>query len=435
MSTLLTKPLAEITFDDVASFCDTTTGVSENQTLEYKGGGGLPSHRDIAKAASALANTFGGTLILGVDDDHLTGRPTGIPGVPAGRELEKQICSILLDNVFPPLVPMPETRVVEFPDDPTRVVIVIRVAQSNATPHGTADKHGNQRVYVRTGSESRPTRPEDWDVPATVERLEWLFGRRKRSEGLHDRIVAQALDRIEMYYERGVFPDFVGSRRPSGQGVFYMLPVYPQGAVTTPQELYDRCVDLHQARDHKLVVKSKLENDDFPAYQYMEPRTVQDGVIGTSTFGGNTARSYEFNVCGLLLYQETFSHEMPVGYGPGWSLGSVALCRHLNSYLELASRFYDETGPVGLLQLRVSIANVEGLCMLPPGHESSPLRGRVDPNALVPYQRRIDCDRTVQVDLLGDTSSRDDVLLSLLREVGQTFNWSWDLVRQVFDRR
>jgi len=158
MSTLLTKPMGEITSEDVLSFCDSQTGFPENQTLEYKGGGDLPSSTVLGKTVSAMANTFGGTLILGVDEDHKSGRPEKISGIRANRELEKQIYSMLLDNITPALVPVPEMQIVQLPDDAERVVVVMRVAQSNATPHAARNGSGHQYVYVRIGNESRPSR-------------------------------------------------------------------------------------------------------------------------------------------------------------------------------------------------------------------------------------------------------------------------------------
>lgn len=432
MSTLLTKPVSEITFDDVYSYCNPATGASENQMLEYKGGGKLPGPKDIGKAASAFANTFGGTLILGVDEDHQSGRPKEISGIPVGRELEKQICSILLDNITPPLVPMPEIRIVELRGDPARVVVVIRIPQSNATPHAAYDKNQHQHVYVRIGSESRPTGREDWEVPASIEKLEWLFGHRKRSEKLRDRIRDEALDRTEMYYERRLFPHFV-DHRPQGQGTFSIVPLYPQGPIAAVQELYGKCVDTNKDADHKLVVHSKLDGGEFPLYGLMQPRTTQNSVIGFSEFGEHAIRSFEFNVSGMLLYQETFGYGVANGPAVVPTLDFQVVCSQLGSFLELAAQFYNEVKPVGLLQFHVDIGNIDGLCMLPPNPNGLPMR--VQPKDVVPYQRAIDCERVVRADLLRDDRYRDELLLELLCEIGNAFNWDQGLVQKVFERR
>lgn len=429
MSTLLTKPVRDINSDDVRSFCDPQTGFPENQTLEYKGGGALPSSTVLAKAVSAMANTFGGTLLLGVDEDHESGRPKAISGIGASRELEKQIYGMLLDNITPPIVPLPEIQMVPLPDDSERVVVVMRVAQSDATPHAVRSGSGNQYIYVRIGSESRPTGQEEWEAPASLERLEWLFSRRRKSEDLRNRILDEALDRTKIYYERGLCPGFADDG-PQGQGLFSLVPLYPQGPVASVQGLYEKCFGGARGdKDHGLVAWSKWDSNGFPAYKLMEPRTTQNGVVGFWSSPEFGVRSYEFNIWGMLCYQETFSARV----SNVTSLDLARLCCQLGCYLELASRFYQEIAAVGLLQFRGTISNLNGLSMMPPDPEGFHMY--YDPKALVAYQRTVDYRRVLQAGSLSDDSSRDDLLLELLTDVGNAFNWDRGLVRRVFDAR
>ena len=432
MNTLLTKPMSDITYEDIASFCDPNAGIPENQVLEYKGGGDLPSSAALAKTVSAMANTFGGTLMLGVDEDHKSGRPEKISGIRANRELEKQISGILLDNITPPLVPLPEMQVVQLPDNPERVVVVMRVVQSIATPHACRNSSGHEHIYVRIGNESRPTKPEEWEVPASLERLEWLFSHRRESEQLRDQLVHEALDRTEMYFERKLFPAFL-SQRPRGQGLFWALPRYPQGPVAGVQELYEKCVDTRKDTEHKLVVQSALEGSEFPLYGLMQPRTTQDSVIGFGQFGEHAIRSYEFNVCGLLLYQETFGGKELNGPSRVPVLDLVGVSSQLSCFLQLAARFYSEIDPVGLLQLHVNIRNIDELCMLRPNPHGVPLWEQ--PKDSFSYQRAIDCDRVERADRLRDESVRRDLLLGLLCEIGSAFNRDQKYVQNVLDRR
>ena len=428
MRSLLTMPLSEITFDDVESFCHPPDGPPENQVLEYKSGRGgekVPS-REIAKAASALANTFGGMIILGVEDDHKGGRPKDIPGVPADRDLDKEVSSILFDDITPPLVPLPEIGAVELPDNREKAVVVIRVAQSNATPHAIKNSNGNPCIYVRAGSESRPT--EDWETPAGPEKLAWLFNRRRKSEELHDRIRDEALDRTKLYYDRGIFPHFSGNRRPHGQGVFWILPLYPEGPVTTVQRLHDGCVG-HETTDAQRLQIIEPNCSDFPSYSWMTPASIQDGVVGLTEVRDTQVRSFEFNIYGMFLYQETFAYKLPAPLDETWSLDFTTLCQQLASFLQLASRFYDVVDPVGLLELHVTVMNLDGLCMLPPVASNSPVIDQV--GHVVSYQRYVDCKRTVQANLLRDSDQRDETFLGLLCEIGNAFNWKESLVRQV----
>jgi len=434
MSTLLTKPIGEITYVDVTSILNSPDEFAEGYFLEYKSVKDVVDPKDVGKAASAFANTFGGTLILGVDENHETGRPLSVSGIPQVREQENRILNILTSNVFPPLVPTPEVRAIEFPDDPKRAVVVIRIWQSNATPHAAYDKNGNQHFYVRERSQSQPANPRNWEVPASREKLEWLFARRRKSEDLRDSIVKKALDRLKLYYERGNFPSFVGQQRPHGQGLFWVVPLYPEEPLVTVQRLYEQCVGPFTDTTSKLAVRSKVDVHEFPLYSLMDPRTIQDAVLGfTELYDG--VRSYEFNVSGLLLYQETFAHRLPEGSDVGWDLDFVILSRQLDCCLQLASRFYSLINPVGLLQLHFGISNLEGLCMLPPRGDGLPSTLFIRPRDLVSHQRSIDCERTVQASLLADEEYRNNILLGLLRDIGSSFNWDWKLVQQCYDLR
>jgi hypothetical protein len=429
MRTLLTMPLSEITFDDVESFCHPPDGPPENQVLEYKSGKGgekVPS-RDIAKAASALANTFGGMIILGVEDDQKGGHPENIPGVPADRDLEKEVSSILFDDITPPLVPLPEIRAVNLRDNPKKAVVVIRVAQSNATPHAIKNGRGNPCIYVRAGSESRPT--EDWETSAGPEKLAWLFNRRRKSEELHDRLVHDALDRMDLLHQRGVFPHFLGEHRPSGQGKFLIVPLYPQGPVTTVQHLYDGCMGPFTERDLELRVVSQADLTEFPRYTLMRPSTTQDGVIGFNEDSETSLCSFEFNTSGLFLYQQTFAYASFDLPEPRWHLDFSALSQQLDSYLQVAARFYDRIDPVGLLQLNVTIENLAALCMVPPPNRMG--ASRYDPRHCVSYQRCIDCNRTIQTNELRNLDQKNEILLGLLFEIGSAFNWDQRCVRDV----
>ncbi len=64
---LFTKPINEIVIDDVISFCE--QGTEEGVRLDYKRDfSGSNENRQIAKVISAFANTYGGILLLGVDE-------------------------------------------------------------------------------------------------------------------------------------------------------------------------------------------------------------------------------------------------------------------------------------------------------------------------------------------------------------------------------
>ena len=81
---MFTKPIDEITFEDVHSFCQEWT---EGVRVEYK----REITRSIPKIVSSFANTHGGIFLIGVEADQANNRGTSIPGIPNRRGIEEQI--------------------------------------------------------------------------------------------------------------------------------------------------------------------------------------------------------------------------------------------------------------------------------------------------------------------------------------------------------
>ncbi|MDX6499307.1 MAG: hypothetical protein QOG23_2567 [Blastocatellia bacterium] len=131
---------------------------TEHDQFERKSGRLVKDDREfresLAKALSAMANSHGGHLVLGIEDD---GRIDGVLGVIKGRQSTRE----WLEQIIPNLLeyPLQDFRVHEMePDRSTlipnnRVVIVIDVGDSPLAPHQDVFK----RVYFhRVGGHSKP---------------------------------------------------------------------------------------------------------------------------------------------------------------------------------------------------------------------------------------------------------------------------------------
>ena len=73
---MFTKPIDEIEFEDVESFCEEW---AEGVRVEYKRDMNIKKH--IPKIVSSFANTFGGIFLIGVDANQQNNRVDSIPGV------------------------------------------------------------------------------------------------------------------------------------------------------------------------------------------------------------------------------------------------------------------------------------------------------------------------------------------------------------------
>jgi predicted HTH transcriptional regulator len=117
----------------------------ESSTLEFKRK--FTTSEKIAREIIAFANTTGGYLLLGVDDN----------GVVKGVDSEKEQISLLetaLHTIEPPLSVSIEVVEIEFVD-----VIVVHVSQSVSRPHrfnSTApdDAESHRKVFIRQGDKS-----------------------------------------------------------------------------------------------------------------------------------------------------------------------------------------------------------------------------------------------------------------------------------------
>ena len=174
---MFTKPIDEITFEDVESFCKES---GENVRVEYKSD--ITVKRHIPKIVSSFANTYGGVFLIGIEADKTKNEVIfPIQGIPQRNGIEEQIQQSALTGIYPGVIP--EIKLIDVPNS-QNVVVVVRVDESVQAPHAI---EGSTRVYIRTGSITQPYKLSEMD------RLTYMFKRREDSQ-----IVArQILERIE----------------------------------------------------------------------------------------------------------------------------------------------------------------------------------------------------------------------------------------------
>jgi hypothetical protein len=152
------KPLSEITIDDINIIV--RDKVPESRSLDYKRE--LPplteaGNKELLKDISAFANTVGGYLIYGVDEEE--GVPTEILGVEVENfdELKQRFENLLRTGVDPVI------RGVDFHTvdvNGTRKVVIIKIPRSIARPHVVRIKD-HFRFYGRNSSGIHQLEVED----------------------------------------------------------------------------------------------------------------------------------------------------------------------------------------------------------------------------------------------------------------------------------
>lgn len=119
--------------------------LSEGWTLDFK----EQWSDEMVKHAAAFANTFGGLLIVGVQENG--GKPQEIVGVQLKPELKTQIASSISANISP----TPSFAIAEcvHPDDATRRIAVVRIRNVNKLHYYMK---GDKPIYVRNEDQSKP---------------------------------------------------------------------------------------------------------------------------------------------------------------------------------------------------------------------------------------------------------------------------------------
>ena len=173
------KPINSLLVSDLA----TLKSIREGWYIEYKSQ--WVSARSVAKSLSAFANTYGGWLFFGIEENQKEDPTAGsFPGI-SDNELQL-ISQRLRQSVAEYLTPIPyyETICLHGPCDAIGLrdgvsVIVIEVPQSNTAPH----IHKDGRIYRRAADSAEPKPETDrflldqlWQRADTVrdEVREWI---------------------------------------------------------------------------------------------------------------------------------------------------------------------------------------------------------------------------------------------------------------------
>jgi hypothetical protein len=125
--------LDAVTHDQVLSLV--TNSVSESYDLDFKGalyGTSDKAKRDLGSDVAAMANTAGGVVVLGVEDDD-QGRAARAPGVELDDAERRRIRQIVVSQVSP--LPVFDTVPVEDPHTPGRGFILLAMPRSVMAPH------------------------------------------------------------------------------------------------------------------------------------------------------------------------------------------------------------------------------------------------------------------------------------------------------------
>ncbi len=406
---LYNKAIASISWSDIEQFCE--QGATENTYLEYKRD--FPD--DLAKTIAAMANTFGGLILIGVDETDAGIPQLPLKGIEVQRGLEERVLNIILDNMTPPVIPEITTCLNGTSE---KAIVVIRVPQSEYAPHAL---HRNSTVYIRTGKRNKP---EDF---ADLERIDWLRGRRKKADDLREWLFSRACMRFREMRDGnvgGVPRTDEGRWSPieeqPGLLTIALCPMYPDRILVPPSRL-DAVRRAIQVRDYMGT------GHEFPLQESgCISRMVEDGfVMHFSGQGGLRTYHTHLNMHGLFLFRQSLLYQIqrtkedeedePGGSARVVIRGYEILAR-LYEVVESGVKFYNEIGYWGSLKFRLRLEGLLGIPMLMPELES----GHVVNYECFSADHQIDTAHIVQSSNLAN--GMHEAVLPLFERVAWAFN-------------
>jgi len=316
---LFTKNIDEITFEDVEQFVENWP---EGVRVEYKKN--IPSGK-LPKSVASFANTLGGVLILGVNDDKQT-QTRAIIGVDKRVNITEGIYDSSVNGIYPSIVP--DVKVIELPTDSNKVVVVVKISESDLAPHAVQN---STEIYVR-----RENITESIEL-ADLERIEFLLKRRKNSEKVRDNLIGKMLDHCKIDLEQARV-----SVKPLIQ--ITVSPLYPYKPIIGKDQLY------------KFANEYRSERGIFFRHRSNTKR-ISDGVFNKLT-DENCYVYNRLNDYGCLLSIQNIKEH--AGDDSKNNLALYGILNPIWNCLELVSQLYEkcDLSYKGNLLINVLIRNV-----------------------------------------------------------------------------
>ncbi|MBL8159999.1 ATP-binding protein [Candidatus Saccharibacteria bacterium] len=340
---ILTMPFHSITFENVVAFCK--TGALESFNLDYK----KNMTGSLSKHFATFSNTFGGLIIIGVEEDS-TGRPSTYDGIVFDAKLIDQIHQHA-SNVDP----FPRYSVRATDEVKGKVFILIKIAEGDQPPYMPTN---DLTIKMRTGNVSTPLRNPD------SRELEKLYEKRAKAPQAR----ANALDLSYEVYRAALRPK--AEKRHAEKSSAFALPLSPYDIdVDVPYRISilpvapaDPIIDYRmiKARMDDYQVQSRYD-DDFPRHPL---ETIPRGIMFSST--DESILNFEY---GTVLDNGLIDNIINVLYidpkDDSQQLWMTHLTRPLIRQLEVARKFYNLAGFNGLLNCRLTLDNAKGLTVYP----------------------------------------------------------------------
>lgn len=319
---ILHRDIKSLTFKEISDFC--SQGYSEGSELDYKKELSNKFWKNLQKYIASFANMRGGLIIIGVEEDKHTGKPTSWDGIPIkATEIDK------IDRIIANMSPTPNTVTHLVPDeDEEKCFILIRVYEGSNTPYY---RQNDPIEWIRTGKVSTPI---DWASP---DYKKFLFGKKidakKIRESLKDEAsnITKGLLEIDMF-ETGVNAPLTIS----------IQPYLPDKVLMTPLELKNNIPNLRT---------DNASETPYPPYNAIF-KTMHKGVYSLLHIGlkqrPHIIQVYSLGL--LYFYTDLLRDEETDG------IYASDIPHYINYNLLFCKKYYEKTGYEGEIIIEASFA-------------------------------------------------------------------------------
>ena len=371
------EALGDITFETIEDFCKQE--MEESVRIDYK----EDFPRNLEKTMSAFANTYGGIILIGIEETDNAIPKLPIKGIELKRGLQERVTAIALRGIYPPL--FPEIKVCEFEKKSNevekRAVIIVRIQESASAPHAVENK---KRVYIRVGRQNEP---------ASIDTILQLS--KKREEALENRnaMIKRALNRARMICGNVVDEEY--TRKIS------VVPLFPQAPLVGLDDLYT------VAKDRK-----------FETYVNCKMLPMAEGVL----FQPNdiTNRNYyeyaEISQQGLIYYlermYEVYFLMKKRGQEPITDLSLIITS--FDKVLQYAFYFFKKIGFWGMVRIGLTIPFSSGLKLCLDEKNLENVKGKS-------LEKKIEINTDLSISEMEENYS--DILQEFVKKLAWSFGW------------
>ena len=230
--------LENLTFEEVVNFCKRE--IPEGINLDYKK---ELSPKGISKLISAFANTNGGLVIIGVEEDKNTGKPLKWEGITNLNDTIERI-----NQDAGKIIPPPPLKIfTSTKGKNNNYFVLILVSEGIETPYYIFN---DPNIWIRTGNISKPI-----DI-ANPQWAEYLFFKRQKADIYREKLIKEAkliydsalnleekrrIKEIESAKMKNDGSEKNYYQKPLGQNVsmceIIIMPFYPYKELANPRDI------------------------------------------------------------------------------------------------------------------------------------------------------------------------------------------------------